>query len=446
LNLFKTFIYAIVWTLVLLSNNIFYSKTRVRNRQKLKIKNPTIFVSNHPNTLLDPLMVALRMNKFVHFLINASLFKNAALAWFWRNSVGIKVERKEDTGGERVNNEETFRFAEDFLMDGGVLYIAPEGGSDIPRRLRKLKTGTGRIALSTANRMEFDGRLEILPVGLNYEKQTNFRTKVFINIGESIKISDYEKKYREDNFQAALDITAEMDKRIRELIIDTKDNEEDAFLRKLETICQTENKLPLGEAFDRGKKLLVEWRNFLEEKKQAAHGFSKQVNQYFSFLEKNKTRDHVVKKIHQSNSKLTWWLRSLVMILGFPIFVYGWVNNFLANYIPAFIFKKMGLHPAYTSAVKILSGIFTYSIFYGIQIKLVKYFFDGNGVGWIYVASLIITGLFAWWYKDFAKDTWNGWRLFDNSKKEIIESFENRKDIVNILEGFLSPSLQVASS
>lgn len=443
MNIFRTIIYAIVWTLVLLSNNIFYSRTVVRNRKNLKIKNPTIFVSNHPNTLLDPLIVALRMNKFVHFLINASLFKNAVLAWFWRNSVGIKVERKEDAGDGKVNNEETFRFAENFLINGGVLYIAPEGGSDIPRRLRKLKTGTGRIALSTANRMEFDGKLEILPVGLNYQKQTDFRTKVFINIGEGIKISDFEDQYREDNFQAALAITAEMDKQIRALIIDTKDDEEDAFLRKLETICQSENKLSLGDAYDRGKKLLVEWRNFLEEKKQTAHDFSKQVNQYFSFLEKNKTRDHVVKKIQASNSKLTWWLRSIFMVLSFPVFVYGWVNNFLANYIPAMLYKKSGLHPAYTSAVKILSGILTYSIFYGIQISLVKYFFDGNWVGWIYVASLIITGLFAWWYKDFAKNTLSGWSLFNDSKKEIIENFENRKNIVEVINNLLSEKMQV---
>lgn len=444
MNLFKIIIYAIVWTLVLLSNNIFYSRTVVRNRKNLKRKVPTLFVSNHPNTLLDPLIVALRMNKFVHFLINASLFRNAALAWFWRNSVGIKVERKEDNNGGKVNNDETFRFAENFLMNGGVLYIAPEGGSDIPRRLRKLKTGTGRIALSTANRMEFDGDLEILPVGLNYQKQTDFRTKVFINVGEGIKISDYEEQYLKDDFQAALAITSEMDKRIRELIIDTKDDEEDAFLRKLETICQSENKLGLGDTFDRGKKLLIEWRNFLDEKKQLAQDFSKEVNQYFSFLEKNKTRDQVVKKIQQSNSKLTWLFRSVFMILSFPIFIYGWVNNFLANYIPAMIFKKMGLHPAYTSAVKILSGILTYLIFYGIQISLVKYFFEGDWVGMIYIASLIVTGLFAWWYKDFAKDTLNGWRLFDDSKKEIVEGFENRKNIVEVINHLLSNKMQIA--
>ena len=444
MNLFRVIIYAIVWTLVLLVNNIYFSRTVVRNRKNLKRKVPTLFVSNHPNTLLDPLIVALRMNKFVHFLINASLFKSPALAWFWRNSVGIKVERKEDTGGEKLNNAETFRFAENFLIGGGVLYIAPEGGSDIPRRLRKLKTGTGRIALSTANRMDFDGELEILPVGLNYTNQLNFRSKVFINVGKGIKISDYKEQYEEDNFQAALAITAEMDKQIRKLIIDTKDDEEDAFLRKLEAICQTENKLSLGDAHDRGKKLLEEWRRFLEEKKQVAFDFSKQVNQYFSFLEKNKTQDYVVKKIQQSNSKLIWLLRSIFLVIGFPVFLYGWINNFIPNFIPEFLKKKLGLHLAYTSAVRSLSGILTYAIFYSLQIWLVKHFFDYNWVGLGYVASLIITGLFAWWYKGFAKDTWSGWKLFNHSKNDFLENLENRKSIVEILDTLLLDKVQVA--
>ena len=49
---------------------------------------------------------------------------------------------------------------------------------------------------------------------------------------------------------------------------------------------------------------------------------------------------------------------------------------------------------------------------------------------WAYLASLVVTGLFAWWYKDFAKDTLGGWRLFRLLKNEKWEALELRKSIV----------------
>ena len=150
------------------------------------------------------------------------MFKNPAMGWFLRNSVGIEVQRKEDVDkGGQLENDEAFKIAEDFLINEGCLFIAPEGTSDIPRRLRKLKTGSARIALNTERRNNFETDLEILPVGLNYTRQTDFRSQIFINVGEGIKVADFRKKYEEDAFQAALDLTEEMEKQIKNLIIDT---------------------------------------------------------------------------------------------------------------------------------------------------------------------------------------------------------------------------------
>ncbi|HFC01045.1 MAG TPA: hypothetical protein ENJ53_09605 [Phaeodactylibacter sp.] len=433
LKILKYFIYAFLWSLSLIASHIFYAKIVVGNRKNGRRKNATIAISNHPNTLLDPLVCAHRINRFIYYLMNASLFKIRPLGWFLKNTYGIKVERKADVNGKKVHNEDAFKQGEEFLGKGGCLYIAPEGTSDIPRRLRKFKTGTARIALSAENRKGFKIGLEILPIGLNYSKQTDFRTTLLVNIGEPIRVADYEATFRKDNFQAALDLTAEMKRRISHLTIDTLDDNEDAFIRKLEVILETDNPLALPASFDRTKKLIENWRIFQKENSAEATVFEKKVNEYFSFLEKNKMQDHVIVDTQQSDSKITWWMRSLFMVLGFPIFVYGWVNNFLANYIPYFLNKKLDLHPAYYSAVKVGSGIFTYLIFYGLQIGLVSRFANESWITWGYIVSLVVTGLFAWWYKDFAKNTMSGWRILGFPKTEIKEVLEVRKYIVKKL-------------
>jgi len=423
----------------MVTSRVFYSKFLTRNKKGFRIKNPTILVSNHPNTLYDPFMTAIPVNRYVHFLANAGLFDIPVLGAFLGSTFGIKVERRQDVGkdGGKLNNDDVFRFAEDFLTKGGCLYIAAEGGSDIPRRIRRFKTGSARIALSTEDKNDFKLGLEILIVGLNYQDQRNFRTPIFRNVGAPIKVADFEAIYRKDKVQAVTELTAAMQQRAQDLTIHTRDDEEDALMRKLEEVAQTENPLSLDLVFDRTKKMISNWQKMQVEKPAETKKMESNVAEYFSFLQKNKTRDCIVTKTQQSSAKMNWWLRTLFMIIGFPVFVYGWVNNFLANYTPAFINKKLKLHAAYTSAVKILSGIFTYLIFYGLQIWVFKKFFTESWMTWAYLGSLVLTGLFAWRYKDFAKNTLSGWRMFGISEKEKESILILRKSIVTQINSLL---------
>jgi glycerol-3-phosphate O-acyltransferase/dihydroxyacetone phosphate acyltransferase len=125
------------------------------------------------------------------------------------------------------------------------------------------------------------------------------------------------------------------------------------------------------------------------------------------------------------------------MVISYPIFVYGIANNFLANYTPALINRELKLHAAYTSAVKILSGIFTYLIFYWLQIWIFKQFFTKELFIWMYIGSVILTGFFSWWYKDFAKSTLSGWRLFRLPEENLKSKIELRKSIMYQINSLL---------
>jgi glycerol-3-phosphate O-acyltransferase/dihydroxyacetone phosphate acyltransferase len=428
-----------VWSLATVTSRIFYSKILTRNKKAFRLKHPTILVTNHPNTLYDPFMAALPVNRFVHFLANAGLFDIPVLGAFLGSTFGIKVERRQDVGvdGVKLDNDKAFRFAEEFLAKGGCLYIAAEGGSDIPRRIRQFKTGSARIALSTEDKNGFKLGLEILIVGLNYQDQRNFRTPIFRNVGEPIKVIDFEAIYRKDKFQAVTDLTAAMQKQAERLTIHTHDDEEDMLVRQLEEIVQTEDPLSFDLVFDRTKIMISNWQDFQKENQEEVKKFTSKVKQYFSFLQKNKTSDCIFIKTQKSNAKINWWMRTLLMVISYPIFVYGIANNFLANYTPALINRELKLHAAYTSAVKILSGIFTYLIFYWLQIWIFKQFFTKELFIWMYIGSVILTGFFSWWYKDFAKSTLSGWRLFRLPEENLKSKIELRKSIMYQINSLL---------
>jgi len=434
LYLVRILVYGFAKFLVIAATRIFFSRIFEKGEEKFKRDRATILASNHPNTMLDPLNIAERIPwQMTHFLGNASMFQSKFSNWFFTTFFVIPIQRKQDTGDRKFDNKKSFQKVNEFLDKGGSLYIAPEGGSNIARRLRPLKSGTARMALSAEDENEFKLGLEILPVGLNYTDQLSFRSQLFVNVGEPILIADYKEAYEKDSFQAATAITDELDKRMRALLVDTKDDEEDAFIKKIEEVCQTENKLPFDEVVYRTQKIIANWRKLQEENPADANTLLEEVESYFSILQKNKIKDKVVAQIHQG-AKSTWWLRWLGTIFGLPFFIYGWVNNFLANYIPKWLNDKSGLYIGYTSCVKTLAGIFTYPIFYGLQIWLLSKFTTESYIIWGYIISVILFGFFAWWYKDFANDTLSGQRFFKQKEK----GQELRKRVVEKIKKHLN--------
>ena len=380
---------------------IFYSNTRITNKQYLDFKNPTIIVSNHPNTLLDPLNTASRIVQHSFFLANASLYKSAIGNWFFTTFYCVPIERPKDRGGRKISNADSFAKCDEHLSNGGTLYIAPQGYSQIKRRIDEIKTGTARIALSAENSSDWKLGLEILPFGLNYESPRFFRTDLLINTGDPILVSNYREAYERDPYQTAKALTHDLQVAMELLLPDTKDDEEDAFVKELEEIQQTELPLDMAAAFQRSKKMIQRLHgadsNFYNKIKTATESYRKElVNQKID-------DDAVVKSLSINN--IGFYLKNIgFFIFGFPFFLYGAVNHLLLAGIPAILPKIMKLYPGYDSNIKTISGMVLWPILYGVQGKLVH---SLTGTWWItllYLITLYPLGVFAWKYKEQIKE------------------------------------------
>ena len=94
--MFLNLLYDFFKVLILIVLRVFYPFTTVINKKGFKFDNPTIVVSNHPNTLLDAIGVAARVRKRVFFLANASLFSNPIANWLLNRLYCIPIMRKKD--------------------------------------------------------------------------------------------------------------------------------------------------------------------------------------------------------------------------------------------------------------------------------------------------------------------------------------------------------------
>ena len=151
-----------------LALRIFFRRIEIEGSERVPLEGPVIFVLNHPNSLVDPLVLLCFAPRPVSFLAKAPLFRMPLVSFFVRRFDSIPVHRRQDEGGgtDSSRNRETFQRARELLSRGGSLALFPEGASHNEPKLLALKTGAARIALGTA--AQGLASLQIVPMLLYY--------------------------------------------------------------------------------------------------------------------------------------------------------------------------------------------------------------------------------------------------------------------------------------
>ncbi len=168
----------------------FFKKISVHNVGNIPKKGAILFVSNHKNALIDPLLIATTMPRTIHFLTRASAFKLKPVHWFLSTLNLIPIYRMRDGKETLAKNEAIFNTCYHILNKKGCLLIFPEGTHDIRRWVRPLSKGFTRITFG-ALAQNPDLKLHIVPIGLNYTNAAVFGESVSVYYGEPILANDY---------------------------------------------------------------------------------------------------------------------------------------------------------------------------------------------------------------------------------------------------------------
>jgi 1-acyl-sn-glycerol-3-phosphate acyltransferase len=141
---------------------------------------------NHPNALLDPAAIWATSGRDVRFLAKSGLFEGP---WgpVLRAARAIPVYRRIDQGADVSKNAEAFAAVDAALAAGDAVCIFPEGISHSTGRLEALRTGAARMALSAERR---GAGVALVPIGLNFERKTTFRSRVTIVYGPPFSCAD----------------------------------------------------------------------------------------------------------------------------------------------------------------------------------------------------------------------------------------------------------------
>jgi glycerol-3-phosphate O-acyltransferase/dihydroxyacetone phosphate acyltransferase len=210
---------------------LYYPVRSIEGAERIPAGRPVVFVLNHPNGLLDPLVLRVTTGRATRFLAKSSLFGNP-LGRLAMDAFGsIPVYRAQEAGArakDTSRNEETFARCRAALARGEALALFPEGVSHSDPQLRPLKTGAARIALSAEREVADAGsRLHavVVPVGLFYERKARFRSRVLLVVGEPLETEPLLPRYRQDERAAVDTLTDEIKARLDGVVVQAETRE-----------------------------------------------------------------------------------------------------------------------------------------------------------------------------------------------------------------------------
>jgi 1-acyl-sn-glycerol-3-phosphate acyltransferase len=180
---------------------------------------PVLVVANHPNSLLDPLVVFRTAGRPTRPLAKAPLFDQLFVGGMLRVLGGLPVYRKQDDAGQMHRNEQTFDAAIAALRAGHAVQIYPEGISHSEPALVPLRTGAARIAFGAEVRSDWSLGLQLVPIGITYRQKALFRGTALAFIGEPFTIDEYREAYGRDPVAAVQSLTEEIAQRLQDVTL-----------------------------------------------------------------------------------------------------------------------------------------------------------------------------------------------------------------------------------
>ncbi len=396
-------IYAFIKALVRISTAIFFKKIVVVGRAYMPERGPAIIVANHPNTLMDPLLVALLAEQRIGFVANAGLFSNGLLVAFFRYFHVIPIFRKKDVApGEKPDNKQAFAQCHAYLQQGGTFLIFPEGSSHYEINLREIKTGTARIALSYTG----PGDVQIIPVALDYSDAIQFRSMVRATIGKPIMVSAYKEDQQRNEAYAVEALTDDIHKAFAKKLPWTTGKDQEDLLIKAHTFYTTYAAPEADLHQDPKRSLLV--RKQLADALHHLQGTqpelyartSAQLLQFFDALHTDRITPGFHTDAYRQKSFALLCLGYLAeLVLLAPLYLFGLVTNYLPYILPSLVFKATRMEVEYKAPVQMVVGLICFPLFYGLEVWAFHQFIDPRPwTAALFLLALPIAGYTTMWY------------------------------------------------
>jgi 1-acyl-sn-glycerol-3-phosphate acyltransferase len=430
--------YRIAQFIIGLALRIYYRRIDVRGLANLNSKGPSIIIANHPNTLMDALLLTYISKQKIYFLAKATLFNSKWKMRLLQRLHMIPINRPGEGSVEGVRNTDSFAACFAVLEKGKRIVVFPEGSSYKERVLRKLKTGTARIALDFETKYDGKAGLTVIPVGINYSDQERFQSSILVSIGSPILVADFLEAYQADFVKTSRNLTGLFREELESLLITASDQQEDKLFEVLREILASRYLMKEKDDFEFLKELKAALTTIRVNDPAKYQELIKLANEIKWKSEKLAVRMDFSDRRFRSFMFIRQMLFSILgLFVAFPVFLYGFVHNGLQYNVTDFLIRRITKEVEYYAPLAVMLGIILYPLTYFGWIVLLHQFVHIPWWGKIaYYSSLPISGILAYYIFKYYKHVsfkWKYFLLMFNKKETLLEIKEKRNALRSLL-------------
>lgn len=310
-----------------------------------------VFVSNHYNALIDPILVLTDAACEISPIAKSTLWKVPGLKWLLDRAGAVPIVRRKDAPDKaQGSNDETFAKIASHLSGGGNILIFPEGTSHSEPQLAPLKTGAARMLLAAEQSGGEPPTFQA--AALEFDERTTFRSRCLVLWGPVRSFASVAGTTDEERVAAA---TAQMDEDLRELLVEGQTHDERLRIARVAELL----------AHDAGTDSLGAWNDFGRKVELAARTLSDtavvaaRVDEYFAALDQLGVTDaQVVGNLPARERPALWKQLALAPLAASGVALYA-----LPYFVPRFVARKTD--PDAVSTVKLGAALVVYPLWMG---------------------------------------------------------------------------------
>lgn len=329
--------------------HVYYKKVYIQSLNTVPHKTPLILISNHGNSFMDAILIAVILKRKIHFLARADVFNSSWKRWFLEKINMMPIYRIRDGREGIKNNESVFTKCNEILEANGAILMFPEGNCVVEKRLRVFKSGFADIALAVEH-----PDLAIIPVAINYDNSSKIFGKVCLDFSGNMTLNSYCQQFKERKVLKS-ELLKDTYQSIKSRMIVIEKEENDAFYQTIFDFKNAGNDEDFVKLDMKLSSILDE--NHLKQPNQHQTLKSDTI-EYQKLLHEHDGREEFV------NKELT--LSDYLVLIATAVF---WISGLLINLIPikvtAFIVNGIK-DQQFKSSVRLVAGCFLFLIYHSI--------------------------------------------------------------------------------
>jgi 1-acyl-sn-glycerol-3-phosphate acyltransferase len=398
-----------------------------------------ILLPNHPNALLDPAVVWAVAGRDVRFLAKSTLFAGP-FGLLLRGAGAIPVYRKLDQGVDTSRNAEMFAAVSQALAAGDAVCIFPEGISHSTGRLEPLRTGAARMALAAE---QAGTPVALVPVGLNFDRKTVFRSRVTIVFGQPFSGRDLATAPSAgdpENAGAVRALTDRIALHIRRLLIEADPNADAALVERVDRLYAAARARPADPA------------ERVERRRTIAQGMARlrsaDPERYEQVLMRLRRYDQRLKRFGLRDRHLDWQIstrdarvfaiREIALGLVFlPLCAFGFLLFFVPYQLTGVIARRVAPKRDVIATAQVFAGAAIYGVWLA-AIATVAWWMGGRAAALsaaVLVPILALAGLFAIERESAVLDAVRAWWLLRRAQDGTRARLRrHRSDLADLLD------------